>query len=102
MLGLKQFKWGWARWRADPDLIWDALNVARDNKGLVATRDGVIVNLNEQASDLCGRSRDELAGRSIAELLDAGTLKTAAGPSIPVEVTRHRVADLEVYAIRDQ
>src|ERR1043166_8922836 len=74
------------------DVIWEALNVARDNKALVAARGGAVINLNALASALCGRSLDELAGCSVAELFEAPgghgatrwetALKTAAGTSL--------------------
>ena len=53
------------------DAIWEALNVARDNKALVVARQGTIININARASQLCGRSRDELIGMSVfAELFE--------------------------------
>jgi EAL domain-containing protein (putative c-di-GMP-specific phosphodiesterase class I) len=45
---------GWPSHAADPkflDAIWEALNVARDNKALLLTRQGTIVNLNGLAAD---------------------------------------------------
>ena len=100
--------------------IWAALKVARDNKALIISKDGAIVNVNSLASELCGRSAKELAGRIVVtELFESpqsphpaatterweATLKTASGARIPVEVTYEALGpdleDLEVYAIRD-
>ena len=102
------------------DAIWGALNIARDNKALVLATGGLIVNINQLASDLCERSDQDLVGRCvITELfenapvrLSAGAsgrwetgLKTASGLRIPVEVRYERLGtggqQLEVYAIRD-
>jgi diguanylate cyclase (GGDEF)-like protein len=100
--------------------IWAALKVARDNKALIISKDGAIVNVNSLASELCGRNAEELAGRFVVtELFEStqsphpaatterweATLKTASGARIPVEVTYEALGadleDLEVYAIRD-
>jgi diguanylate cyclase (GGDEF)-like protein len=96
--------------------VWDALNVARDNKALVLARQGVIVNVNRLAAELCGCSLNELEGRSVGDLLEDARaavgdgrwqteLKTAVSVPIAVEVTRQRLSaslrDLQVYAIRD-
>jgi PAS domain-containing protein len=43
----------------------EALNVARDNEALVVAREGVIVSVNELASQLCGRSSTELVGKGV-------------------------------------
>jgi diguanylate cyclase (GGDEF)-like protein len=98
------------------DTIWDALNIARDNKALVLARAGIILNVNRLASQLCERSLDQLVGRRVAiELFDGPlapaaerwetTLMTSWGNRIEVEVTRHSLGahlpELEVYAIRD-
>jgi PAS domain-containing protein len=98
--------------------IWQALNIARDNKALVVARDGVIININQLASQLCGCSGQELIGRRVITELFEGPrypaaaserweteLTAASGARIPVEVTREplgtRLQELEVYAIRD-
>ena len=109
----------WASSAQDPTLlnaVWEALNVARENKALVLARQGTIVNINGLAAELCGRSLDDVDGRSITDLLEdvspSGAiaywrtgLKTASGTPIAVEVTRQpisaRLQDLQVYAIRD-
>ena len=92
----------WRSPAADPkllDAVWEALNVARDNKALVLARQGTIVNINGLAAELCGRSVHDVNGSSIADLLeDAPTsvaierwqtgLKAASGASMAVEVTR--------------
>jgi diguanylate cyclase (GGDEF)-like protein len=102
------------------DAIWEALNVARDNKALVVARQGAIININARASQLCGRSRDELIGKSVFPELFEGppelhpapsiqrwetALKTASGNPIAVEVTRQplgtRLHAIEAYALRD-
>src|SRR5215471_17928200 len=82
--------------------IWAALNIARDYKALVVATDGAIINVNQLAAQLCGRTAQELIGKSVlTELFDgpsaphgAGTierweadLKAPSGTRIPVEVT---------------
>jgi diguanylate cyclase (GGDEF)-like protein len=109
----------WRRRAAAPRLleaVWDALNVARDNKALLLVQQGTIVNLNGLAADLCGRSFHDVKGRSITDLLQdaspSGTLErwqteleSARGTPIAVEVTRQplsaRLQDIQVYAVRD-
>jgi diguanylate cyclase (GGDEF)-like protein len=104
---------------AHPNLlnaVWEALNVARDNKALLLVRGGTIVNLNGLAAELCGRSYLDLKDRNITELLEGGPpsvaiecwqtwLKAASGAPIAVEVTRQPLSDelheIQVYAIRD-
>ena len=99
--------------------IWGALNIARENKALIVTKGGIIINTNELAVQLCERTCEELAGYSITQFLEASQaqhpdaptqrweteLKTASGLRIPVEVTyqplRTDLHVLEVYAIRD-
>ena len=99
--------------------IWGALNIARENKAIIVTKGGVIINTNELAAQLCEHTCEELAGYSITQFLqgsktphpDAPTqrweteLKAASGVRIPVEVTyqplRTDLHVLEVYAIRD-
>ena len=98
------------------DAIWEALNIARDNKALVIARAGTIINVNRLVSQLCERSLDQLVGRRIAtELFDGPSapaaerweamLKTSSGSRIGVEVIRQsldaHLPELEVYAIRD-
>ena len=96
--------------------IWQALNIARDNKGLVIARAGTIININSLVSQLCGRSFDQLVGGKVTtELFDSPSvaaaerwetaLRTSSGNRIAVEVTRQsldaHLSDIEVYAIRD-
>ena len=38
------------------DVVWEALNVARENKALVMACSGTIININGLAADLCGAS----------------------------------------------
>ena len=101
------------------DVVWESLNVARDNKALVLAKDGTIVNINALAQQLCGRSEQELLGTSVTSRFFVnmppqdrdGTdqrwetaLKTPAGEMIPVEVVRQPLARLQgvaAYAIRD-
>src|SRR5882757_5591985 len=103
-----------------PQAIWDALNIARENKALFVAKGGAIVNVNELAAQLCDRTPEELlGGRFISQFLQfsqtrqpAATMRrweteltTASGVQIPVEVTyeplRTDLHELEVYAIRD-
>jgi diguanylate cyclase (GGDEF)-like protein len=103
-----------------PQAIWDALNIARENKALFVARDGLIIKANELAAQLCERTPQELAGGcSITQFLESSQtrhpgalaqrwetdLKAASGLRIPVEVTcqplRTDLHALEVYAIRD-
>jgi diguanylate cyclase (GGDEF)-like protein/PAS domain S-box-containing protein len=98
----------------------EGLNVARDNKALVVTADGVIIDINRLALQLCGRSRAELIGKSATDALFQGTpaehcrpqiqrwetvLETASGTRIAVEVVRQPLGTslhgVLVYAIRD-
>jgi PAS domain-containing protein len=96
------------------EAIWEALNVARDNKALVMVCGGRIVNINQMASDLCGASLRSLEGKCVTKLL--GFLPSAAvrvetvlrregNEPIPIEVTRQYLsgvfADVEIFAIRD-
>src|SRR4029078_8071387 len=58
---------------ADPkllDAVWEALNVARENKALLLVRQGTLLNLNALAARLCGLSFHEVSGRCIADLLE--------------------------------
>jgi diguanylate cyclase (GGDEF)-like protein len=103
-----------------PQAIWDALNIARENKALFVAKGGAIVNVNELAAQLCDRTPEELLGGCfISQFLQfsqtqqpAATMRrweteltTASGVRIPVEVTyeplRTDLHELEVYAIRD-
>jgi diguanylate cyclase (GGDEF)-like protein len=99
--------------------IWAALNVGRDYKALIISKDATIISINRLASELCGRDSNEIVGkRVISELFDGPVgarpaktnrweteLKAASGARIPVEVTYETLGaelqDLEVYAIRD-
>jgi diguanylate cyclase (GGDEF)-like protein len=102
------------------DAVWEALNIARDNKALLVARDGSVVNANHLACQLCGRSLDSLLGRNVLGWLfedeparhsSSATerwetaLNTATGGSIAVEVTRqalgNRFPGMVAYAIRD-
>jgi diguanylate cyclase (GGDEF)-like protein len=112
-------RWASAREQELLAAAWEALNVARDNKALVIAEAGIILNVNQRVSQLCGRSIDELLGRSICpDLLDhppalradnmhrwETTLTTACGTPIAVEVVREplttRLRGVDVYAIRD-
>src|SRR5258708_5482817 len=84
-----------------PAAIWVALNIGRDNKALVVSTDGVIVNINQLASRLCGRAAEDLVGKCvISEFFErprssdrSGAtqrweteLKSVSGARIPVEV----------------
>ena len=104
-----------------PQAIWDALNIARENKALFVAKGGAIVNVNELAAQLCDRTPEELLGGCfISQFLPcsqtrqpAATMRrweteltTASGVRIPVEVTYEPLRtddlhELEVYAIRD-
>jgi diguanylate cyclase (GGDEF)-like protein len=103
-----------------PQAIWDALNIARENKALFVAKGGLIIKANELAAQLCERTPQELAvGCSITQFLERSQtphpgapaqrwetdLKAASGLRIPVEVTcqplRTDLHALEVYAIRD-
>jgi diguanylate cyclase (GGDEF)-like protein len=98
----------------------EGLHVARDTKALVVARDGIIIQMNDLASQLCGLSSHELQGKPVSpELFEEPPavrgsptvkrwetgLKAATGALIPVEVVRHpvgnRFRDVLVYAIRD-
>jgi diguanylate cyclase (GGDEF)-like protein len=100
------------------DAVWEALNIARDNKALVMARQGAIINVNPIATELCGRSHSDLKGTRVAELLTGSQvhgsaagerweteIKDSSPRPIPVEVTRQRLSapfdDVAVYAIRD-
>ena len=98
--------------------IWEALNIARENKALVMARQGTIINVNGLAAELCGRPLSGLSGTKISELLTGSqssksaaserwqtVLNRASPRPIPVEVTRQPLnapfGDVSVYAIRD-
>jgi diguanylate cyclase (GGDEF)-like protein len=102
------------------DAVWEALNIARDNKALLVAREGSVVNANHLACQLCGRSLDALLGRNVLGWLLEDeptrhsssaterwetTLNTATGDSVAVEVTRqalgNRFPGMVAYAIRD-
>ena len=51
--------------------IWQALNIGRDNKGLLIARAGRIINANALLLQLCGRSLAELIDREVASELFA-------------------------------
>ena len=100
------------------DVIWEALNIARENTALVMARQGTIINVNGLAAELCGQPFSGLSGTSVGELL-TGSQSSNSGASerwetvlnrvslrpIPVEVTRQPLnapfGDIAVYAIRD-
>ena len=52
----------------------EALHVARDNKAIVVTRAGVIIDINERALHLCGRDREDILGRLVSLELFASAL----------------------------
>jgi diguanylate cyclase (GGDEF)-like protein len=96
----------------------EALNIARDNKALVVTRAGAIIDINQRALDLCGYCPDALLGKNVVATLFSSPLARAAatdrwetllknrgGEPIAVEVLRqplgNRLPEVEVYAIRD-
>jgi diguanylate cyclase (GGDEF)-like protein/PAS domain S-box-containing protein len=97
------------------DVVWEALNVARENKALVMACSGTIININRLAGDLCGASLHALKGTRVTKLLRAppsaavARWETTFGREglrpIPIEVTRQSLsgafADVEIYAIRD-
>src|SRR5262249_33095774 len=88
-------------------------------KALVLATDGLIVHINQLASDLCGRAEQDLVGRCVVSELFAAVpaglstqmsqrweteVKAVSGLRVPVEVTYERLGagrqQLEVYAIR--
>jgi diguanylate cyclase (GGDEF)-like protein len=98
----------------------EGLHVARDSKALVVARDGIIIQMNVLASQLCGLSLRELHCKPVSpELFEEPPgvrrsaaierwetrLKAVTGELIPVEVVRHPVSnrfqDVVVYAVRD-
>ena len=98
----------------------EGLNIARDNKALLVARDGIIISVNERASELCGGSQAQLLGKEVATELFVDTtaqmrdskiqrwetvLRSASEARIPVEVVRQSLGStlqgVEVYAIRD-
>ena len=100
------------------DVALEALNIARDNKALVVARDGIIIDINQRALDLCGHPSGELVGKNVmvalfeSPPLQAATtarwetqLKPQSGEPIAVEVVRQplggKLAEIDVYAIRD-
>lgn len=93
------------------------LNVARDSKSIIVTRDGLIISANQRVLDLTNSTLDELLGKPVSTtLLDHSpgcgshskqweTKLKAFPESVPVEVV-HEVlgspfSGIEVYAIRD-
>ena len=100
------------------EVVWEALNVARDNKALIIARDDRIIKVNRLACELCGQSLHQLvARRASSELFSVApprgqgierweaTLLSDSGNQIAVEVTRQPIGGsqqgIEVYAIRD-
>jgi diguanylate cyclase (GGDEF)-like protein/PAS domain S-box-containing protein len=96
------------------DVVWEALNVARENKALVMACGGTIININRLAAELSGTSLSGLKGTRVTELLsgpppDAAarwqtTFEREGTRPIPIEVTRQLLSgavDVEIYAIRD-
>src|SRR5262245_14452534 len=47
------------------DAVWEALTIGRDNKALLLAREGSVVNANNLACQLCGRSLDALRDRNV-------------------------------------
>jgi diguanylate cyclase (GGDEF)-like protein/PAS domain S-box-containing protein len=89
-------------------------------EGIVVAKDGEIINVNRQVSDLSERSREELLGKKVfGDLLFANrhpycvvgdhrietVMATASGGAVPVEVIwrpyKSGIRANEVYAIRD-
>ena len=71
---------------ADPkllDVVWEALNVARDNKALLLARQGTIVNLNALAAELCGRNPFTRKRRCITDLLEDAPPSWQSGTGKP-------------------
>jgi diguanylate cyclase (GGDEF)-like protein/PAS domain S-box-containing protein len=96
------------------DVVWEALNVARENKALVMACGGTIINCNALAADLCSTSLPRLKGRTVEQLLQVPQGSSARWETtferdgmrpIPIEVTRQSLsgalADVEIFAIRD-
>ena len=97
------------------EAVWDALNVARDNKALVLTKNGVIIRVNERAWQLLGPCSAELVGKEADRELFQNApanaerwetrLRASSDALIAVEVVRQALAvggaKLAVYAIRD-
>jgi diguanylate cyclase (GGDEF)-like protein len=99
------------------DAVWRALNIARDNKALIAVRDGTVFNANAQACQLSGCTVGELINLGAIEGLFAedpskpdgtrwqSSLKAKLDSFIPVEVVHERLEvgrqTIDVYAIRD-
>lgn len=97
------------------DVVWEALNVARENKALVMACSGTIININRLGADLCGAFLPALKGTRVTKLLRAPPSATVARwettferegmQPIPIEVTRQSLsgafANVEIYAIRD-
>ena len=93
--------------------IWQALNIATDNKALLLARAGSIINANQLFLQLSQRGLAELVDRPVAALFDRTEaherwetlLATASRERIAVEVTRQDLGpdlgEFEVYAIRD-
>ena len=98
-------------------VVWETLNIARENKALLLARQGTIVNANDICAELLGRQTSKLIGSRLADFVGEGARQetgehrweTAVTGSrrrpIPVEITRRTLspplADLDVYAIRD-
>jgi len=102
------------------EAIWEGPHYCTRQQGPYHCERRIIININQLACQLCGRTWDQLVGKSVAQALletpstaHAGTaaerwetlLATVSGPPIAVEVTRQplgtRLRELEVYAIRD-
>jgi diguanylate cyclase (GGDEF)-like protein/PAS domain S-box-containing protein len=97
------------------EVVWEALNVSRENKALLMASSGTIVNINRLAAELSGASLAGLKGTRVTNLLRAPpsaamarwetTFEREGMRPIPIEVTRQSLsgafADVEIYAIRD-
>ncbi len=98
--------------------VWEALNIARDNKALVLARQGSIISINRRAAELCGHAGNELVGLSVTDVLAdvlpersgaldrwPTALRTASGDLVAVEVTRQTLSpplqSVDVFALRD-
>ena len=66
------------------DVVWESLNIARDNKALVLAKHGTILNINALAQQLCGRSEQELLDTSVTSGLLRRSCADTARESLPL------------------
>ena len=99
------------------EVALEALNIGRDNKALVVSRHGIIIDINQRALELCGYASRDLIGKHVMAALFDGAppapattrwnthLKTRSGETIAIEIVHQplgaKLPDVEVYAIRD-